>query len=297
MNGKIIKGIGGLYCVATPAGDIFAKPRGIFRKNSVKPMIGDNVVLSKDSEETSDYVISEILTRKNSLVRPAVANVDCALFIIAAANPKPDLLLLDKLMAVSVSKGIKTMLVINKADRDGEAAEDIKNQYKNCVDCGVFAVSMTGDNSAEEAETVKNALPEGVTVLSGQSGVGKSTLTNRLLSKQAMTTGELTKKIERGKHTTRHSEMFEIGNGRFLIDSPGFSLFDAMDFGSRELAGFYPEMRPEGASCRFQDCSHTGEPGCFVEELLRDGTVSAGRYERYLKIYAELKEQERNRYK
>ena len=190
MNGKIIKGIGGLYCVATPAGDIFAKPRGIFRKNSVKPMIGDNVVLSKDSEETSDYVISEILARKNSLVRPAVANVDCALFIIAAANPKPDLLLLDKLMAVSVSKGIKTMLVINKADRDGEAAEDIKNQYKNCVDCGVFAVSMTGENSAEDAETVKNALPEGVTVLSGQSGVGKSTLTNRLLSKQAMTTGE-----------------------------------------------------------------------------------------------------------
>lgn len=295
-EGKIIRGIGGIYTVAGEGNLYDAKPRGIFRLRSVKPMVGDNVTVAVDREEGSGFVITEIMPRKNSLVRPAVANVDCVLFIIAAANPKPDLALLDKLLLSVRKKGAAVMLVINKSDIDGAAAENIKNEYKNCVDGGVFVASFEGDGAEETAKKIKDVIPKGVTVLCGQSGVGKSTLINRLLSRDAMQTGGLSAKTERGKHTTRHSELFDAGDGKYLIDSPGFSFFDVFDVSFRELPDYYPEFDGH-APCRFQDCSHTGEPGCCVTELLSSGKLSKGRYGRYKEIYKELLEKDKNKYK
>ena len=295
-EGKIIRGIGGIYTVSSLGSLYEARPRGIFRLTSMKPMVGDDVVISPDREEGSGYVITGIKPRKNSLVRPAVANVDCVTFIIAAANPKPDLTLLDKLLVTVRKKGAKCILIINKTDIDAKTAEALEKDYKNCVDGGVFRVSLEGDNAGDDAKIIKNALPEGVTVLCGQSGVGKSTLTNKLLVRNAMETGGLSAKTERGRHTTRHSELFDAGDGKFLIDSPGFSLFDVFDIGPGELADYYPEFEGRGR-CRFQDCNHTGEPGCFVSELLSGGGISKGRYERYKEIHKELLQKEKNRYK
>ncbi len=259
-------------------------------------MVGDRVTVAPDRENGSGYVITDIRARKNSLVRPAVANVDCVLFIIAAANPKPDLALLDKLLVSVRQKGAKVILVINKSDIDGEAAQKLKEEYENCIDGGVFVASLESDEATSAADRIKEAIPAGVTVFCGQSGVGKSTLTNRLLSREAMQTGGLSVKTERGRHTTRHSELFDAGEGKFLIDSPGFSFFDVFDVGHRELPDYYPEFegRPP---CRFQDCSHTGEPGCCVPERLASGKLAPGRYERYKEIYKELLEKYKNKYK
>ena len=295
-EGIIIRGIGGIYTVASGGFFFDARARGIFRLTSLKPMVGDHVTLNVDREDGNGYVITEIKPRKNFLVRPAVANVDCVLFIIAAANPKPDLVLLDKLLLSVRQKGAKCMLIVNKSDIDSDAAESIKNAYNNAVDGGVFVLSLKQENAAEAPQMIKNALPEGVTVLCGQSGVGKSTLTNKLLVRNAMETGGLSAKTERGKHTTRHSELFDAGNGKYLIDSPGFSFFDAFDVSAQSLPDYYPEFDSLG-KCRFQDCSHTGEPGCCVTKLLEDGIISAGRYERYKEIRKELVLKEKNRYK
>ena len=295
-EGIIIRGIGGIYTVACGGSVCDAKARGIFRLTSIKPMVGDIVTVAPDREDGSGYVITEIKPRKNSLVRPAVANVDCVLFIIAAANPKPDLTLLDKLLLSVRQKGADVILVINKSDIDEAAAGNLKKEYENAVGGGVFIVSLEGAGAENDAEKIRMALVPGVTVLCGQSGVGKSTLTNKLLSRNAMQTGGLSAKTERGRHTTRHSELFDTGDGRYVIDSPGFSFFDAFDIAPRELAEYYPEFDGKGL-CRFQDCSHTGEPGCCVKELLESGTLAAGRYERYKEIYKELLAKEKNKYK
>ncbi len=295
-EGIIIRGIGGIYTVACGTNLYDCRPRGIFRHESVKPMVGDMVSLAPDRENGSGFVITEIKPRKNSLVRPSVANVDCVLFIIAAANPKPDLMLLDKLILSVRQKNAGVILVINKSDIDGAAAESIRKDYINAVDGGVFIVSLEGKNAEKDADMIKEAIPEGVTVLCGQSGVGKSTLTNRLLSRKAMITGGLSAKTERGRHTTRHSELFDAGGGKYVIDSPGFSFFDAFDIAPKELPDFYREFDGRGL-CRFQDCSHTGEPDCCVKELLSEGLLSEGRYERYKEIHKELLAKEKNKYR
>lgn len=285
--GIIVKGVGGLYTVFTDDEKFLeVKPIGAFRHEGKKPMVGDRVVLNGE-------VFTEILERKNALVRPKVANVDSVVFVIAAVNPKPDLVLLDKLIASARVKDIEPILVINKADQSEEEAVSIKKQYENAVS-SVFVLSLAEDKSAEE---LKEALPTGVSVIAGQSGVGKSTLVNTLSEKSVMETGALSKKTEMGKQTTRHSEMFMLPGGKLVIDSPGFSLFDVDNIESSDLQYYYPEIaRAEGA-CRFMDCVHIGEPGCIVKERVLSGEFDKMRYDRYVAIYSELKEKEKNKYR
>lgn len=284
----IIKGVGGLYTVWQDNEFIQCVPRGHLRKDGLKPMVGDHCVVT-------DGAFGEILERKNSLVRPKVANVDAIVFVIAACNPKPDLMLLDKLIAAARVREITPVLLINKADQGDNEAIEIKNQYKNAID-NIFIMSLA-EKSGDTVDDLKRALPVGVTVLAGQSGVGKSTLTNTLLEKSVMVTGELSRKTEKGKQTTRHAEMFMIEDGKFVIDSPGFSMFDVDSVGSSELQWYYPEIADHRGTCRFLDCSHTGEPDCFVTELLGAGIMNNMRYERYKAIYNELKEKEKNKYR
>lgn len=285
--GIIVKGVGGLYTVFCDNGDFReVVPRGLFRHNGIKPMVGDRVKLEGDA-------FTEIAERRNSLVRPKVANVDAVVFVIAAVNPKPDLLLLDKLVAVAHEKEIRPILVVNKADQGKNEANDIKRQYEKAVD-NVFVTSLTSDACVEN---LREALPKGVTVIAGQSGVGKSTLINTLLEKSVMVTGDLSKKTEMGKQTTRHSEMFALNGGRLVIDSPGFSLFDVDNIRSEDLQYDYPEINGAEGACRFMDCRHVGEPGCRVKELVENGGFAPERYARYVEIYTDIKEKEKNKYK
>lgn len=275
-TGIIVKGVGGLYTIYCEDGELReAVPRGSFRHSGLKPMVGDRVTLDEGGD-----AFNEIAERRNSLIRPKVANVDAVIFVIAAVNPKPDLLLLDKLLAVAREKKIEPILVVNKADQSEKEAEDIKMQYVDAVK-NVFVISL---REGESVTMLKDSLPVGVTVIAGQSGVGKSTLVNTLLEKSVMITGDLSKKTEMGKQTTRHSEMFMLRGGKLVIDSPGFSLFDVDNINSGELQYYYPEITAVSGSCRFMDCHHVGEPGCAVKDAVGNG-FALERYKRYVEIF------------
>ena len=291
-NGVIIKGLGGLYTVVY-RGKMFTCPaRGIFRKDSTKPMIGDLVELSETDEKEGTAVIDRILPRKNQLIRPAVANVDQIIVVMAAKSPAPDLLLIDKLLLHAGQKHIDTVMVINKTDQDPDLAEARYEEYR----CAVPHILRTCTRDGTGTEELKALTSGKISVLAGQSGAGKSSLLNILMGTGVMATGELSAKTDRGRHTTRHNEMFMTDTG-FLIDSPGFSLFEMEELEPLALQNFYPEIYNNEGSCFFPDCSHTGEPRCYVPELVAQHQFSPGRYERYQTLYKELKEREKNKYK
>ena len=293
MNrGIIIKGLGGLY-TASVEGRLFSCPaRGIFRKDGIKPMIGDKVVLEEINEEEMTAVISEILPRKNQLLRPAVANVDHIVIVIATCSPAPDMLLVDKLILSAEEKHIPVTLAVNKTDQSPEDAEKICKEYKNAV----AHVVETRATEGKGIDNLKKLMNDKISVMVGQSGAGKSSLINFLLGEDVSETGGLSRKTDRGRHTTRHNEMFITDFG-FIIDSPGFSLLEQDEREPLELQNLYPEIYNNRGECYFQDCSHTGEPKCFVTDLLERGIFSEGRYERYKILYKELVEKEKNKYK
>lgn len=292
-KGIILKGVGGLYTVSQDGRLYNCSARGIFRKDDIAPVAGDYVELQEVNDNKHEAVINKIYERKNLLIRPNVANVDQIITVIAMVSPKPDLLLIDKLIATAMRKGINPVLVINKIDQDPDAVNRLYNEYRYAVKdiITTCAIKETGIDKLKEVLKCK------ISVMCGQSGVGKSSLLNRILEAAAMQTGELSSKINRGKQTTRHAEMFPLKDHEgYIIDSPGFSLYDLTDMAPGELQNLYPEVyNVEG--CRFQDCSHTGEPGCCVQELVNKGTFPKGRYERYVEIYKELKKKELNKYR
>ncbi len=294
-QGTIIKGVGGLYTVYCGGTLYQCSARGIFRKNAVKPLIGDQVVLSDMNPAEKTAAIHQILPRSNALIRPAVANVDQIVLMIAAVSPQPDLLLVDRLLATARLKRIETVLLINKADQDEKKAEALLREYRDAVKCYVICAA-----EHRGIELLKPDLAGKCTVFAGQSGAGKSTVLNLILGTNVMETGGLSQKTQRGRHTTRHAELFFVSGGdrpTFLIDSPGFSLFSLNAIAPRDLSNLYPEVYNNNGFCRFPDCSHTGEPGCFVAELVKNGIFPQGRYERYLVLYRELAEMEKNKYR
>ena len=291
-SGVIIKGLGGLYTVAFE-GRLYSCPaRGIFRKDNFKPMIGDRVELS-EMTGGGTAVIQNILPRKNRLVRPAVANADQVAVVMAARSPAPDLLLVDKLLVSARKNGIEVAMIINKVDQDPQLAAEWKSQYENACD----RVVLTCAGMGQGAEELRPLLEGKITVLAGQSGAGKSSVLNLILGDDAMATGSLSRKTDRGRHTTRHNEMFVMDERSFIIDSPGFSLFEMEEMEASELMEYYPEINSHEGECFFQDCSHTGEPRCYVQGLLEDGSFHRARYERYVQLYKELKEREKKKYK
>lgn len=296
-KGVIIKGLGGLYSVFSEDRIYNCSARGIFRKHEQKPMIGDLVVLSEINSGDDSAVIQEILPRRNSLVRPAVANVDQIVIVMATVSPAPDLYLIDKLLAAANASSIDVILLINKLDQNEAQAAQWAEEYRHAVS-GVICTCALDSRGIESLQTV---LLGKISVLAGQSGAGKSSVINLLLGGSVMETGGLSKKTDRGRHTTRHNEMFPIFRGDhasgFVIDSPGFSLFDLADMEALGLQNLYPEIYNNKSACHFPDCSHTGEPGCFVPGLVEDGLFSRGRYQRYIMLYKELKEREKYKYK
>lgn len=293
MQGKIIKGIAGFYYVQTKNGVYECKAKGSFRNRKLKPYVGDNVEITVLNEETKKGNLDEILERKNFLIRPAVANVDQTLVIFAAAKPDPNLNLLDRFLIMMEQKDIPVVLVFNKKDvAEQEKLAELARIYENCG-YQVLSVSALQEDGISE---IKEILKGKTSTVAGPSGVGKSSIINLLQSDIQMETGDISEKIERGKHTTRHSELIAIEEETYIFDTPGFSSLYVTDMEKEELKDYFPEFAQYEEGCKFLGCVHVNEPVCGVKDALKEGKISQSRYDNYKLLYEELKENEKRKY-
>lgn len=293
-GGKIIKGIGGFYYVKTADGVYECKAKGIFRKDKKKPLVGDDVTIDILDKEAGLGNIVDILPRKNELIRPAVANVDQALVIFSVTSPQPPLNLVDRMLIILEGQGLPCAVCFNKADLDATGEGEKFRKIYELAGYRVFIVSAKENKGLDELrEYVKGK----TTTVAGPSGVGKSSLVNQLAGKEVMATGDISEKIERGKHTTRHSELFTMesdaleGTNTFICDTPGFSSLELYMCGieKEELWKCYPEFVPEEPACRFAGCAHVSEPSCGVKMAVKEGRIAKERYENYTQLYEGLK--------
>ena len=291
MQGKIIKGIAGFYYVHVVESAVYeCKAKGVFRKEKIKPLVGDNVEVEVLDEETKTGNIVKILPRKNELIRPAVANIDQALVVFAVVKPNPHFNLLDRFLVMMESKQIPVVLCFNKEDIAKEPQiEELKAVYENCG----YPLIFVSAREIRNIEQVRTALKGKTTAIAGPSGVGKSSIINLLQPQAHMETGEISDKIERGKHTTRHSELFSIDEDSYIMDTPGFSSLYVNDFEKEELKYYFPEFADYEGKCRFQGCVHVHEPDCAVKEAVEKGKIHKVRYQDYLEIYEEMKNKRR----
>ncbi len=287
MQGKIIRGVGGFYYVHMPDGSVYeCRAKGIFRKEKIRPLVGDNVEISITCVEDMEGNIDRILPRKNMLFRPAAANVDQALVIFAAASPKPNLNLLDRFLIMMARQEIPVRIAFNKIDLvDRESREELKKTYESCG-CEVYLLSVTERQGIEE---LCRALDGKTTVVAGPSGVGKSSLTNVLQGNVRMEVGEVSRKIDRGRHTTRHTELIALGHETYFLDTPGFSSLYLQGIEAEELRNYFPEFLSYEPYCRFQGCMHIHEPDCAVKTAVSEGKIHRSRYENYRLLAEELK--------
>ncbi len=286
MEGKIIKGIGGFYYVKTKEDIIECKARGKFRHKDMKPMVGDNVDINISNGKG---VIEDIYDRSSELIRPTVANVTQAFVIFAVKNPDINFDLLNRFLILCEYNNIKAIVCLNKVDlASTEEKEEIK---KKINDIG-YDVLFINAKKGEGITLLKDRLKNNETVLCGPSGAGKSTLINTLINRTHMETGVVSKKIGRGKHTTRHSELIEIEGG-YLVDSPGFSNIDISFMNKDELRYCFPEFEEYNHNCKFRGCLHNREPECSVKKALQENKINEIRYNFYIRILEELLEGEK----
>lgn len=295
MQGKIVKGIAGFYYVhahdeAGEAGIYECKAKGVFRKDKRKPLVGDDVEL--DVLDAGKHLgnIRSLFPRRSELIRPAVANVDQALVIFAIVKPKPNFNLLDRFLIMMEQQNLPCIICLNKLDMDeaGEG-EEYARIYQGCG----YQTVLVSAREQTGVEQLKGLLAGKTTTVAGPSGVGKSSLVNCLQTGVVMETGQISEKIERGKHTTRHSELIAVGEDTYILDTPGFSSLELFDMEKEELASYYPEFVPEEKYCRFGGCSHVHEPVCGVREAVAEGRISKMRYENYCLLYEELKKKKK----
>ena len=291
MTGKIIKGIAGFYYIHNGHDKVYAcKAKGIFRNRGIKPVVGDNVEFTVLDEEALEGNIDEILPRKNVLVRPASANVDQALVVFAITQPDPNFNLLDRFLIMMLAQDIPVTICFNKTDLETEAKQE---EYRNIYEQAGYPVMFVSTYEKSGVDAVRDYLRGKTTILAGPSGVGKSSLTNLLQPEAAMETGSISEKIKRGKHTTRHSQLFHIGEDTFMMDTPGFSSMYVEDLEAGELKEYFPEFAAFEEGCKFLGCVHVGEKVCGVKEALSQGKLARSRYDNYLLMYQELKNKRR----
>lgn len=288
MQGKIIKGIAGFYYVHVENHGVYeCKAKGIFRKNHTKPLVGDDVEVDILDEAEMLGNIREILPRKSALIRPAVANVDQALIIFAIVKPNPNFNLLDRFLIRMERQNLPTIICFNKQDiATLEEKEALRKAYETCG----YQVLFISALEQEGLEQVKELLTGKTTTVAGPSGVGKSSLINQLAPKARMETGDISRKIERGKHTTRHSEIIALGENTYIVDTPGFTSLDISEITKEELGTYYPEFVQYEPYCKFSGCAHISEPSCGVKDAVAEGKISQVRYDNYKVLYQELKE-------
>ena len=291
MQGIILRGIGGFYYAMDDMGTVHTlKAQAKLRRERLKPKVGDRIELSPGEGEEYGWILG-ILPRRNEPTRPPVANIDVICIVVAAATPDPDLLLADRLMLNARRAGVDVQLVINKCDLDPAGAESIAAQYRGAGAEPVLVSAAKG----EGLEALRTMLRGKTHALAGQSGAGKSTLINALYGLR-METGDLSRKIERGKNTTRHCELVPVKGGGMVLDTPGFSLLETELFDPVELKEFWPEFAEYEGQCFFQPCYHAIEPRCAVREAVADGKIDAQRHERYVALLDEMRQRWRERY-
>ena len=289
ITGVIVKGIGGFYYVNTPIGIIECRAKGLFRKKGQTPLVGDNVEVELNSDMKTGTVAT-IFERKNALVRPAVANVSQMLAVAALESPKPNLYVLDKLIASAEFAGLKIVICFNKTDLTTDMS--LPELYKKAG----FDVIVTSAANQVNIDEIKLVLKDEVTVFAGNSGVGKSSLLNCVLAKDMFETGSVSEKTERGRHTTRHSQLEELPFGGYIIDTPGFSSFELDMLEEGQLSKLFREFEGHLEGCRFLDCQHRNEPDCSVLKAVETGLISKSRHESYVTLYDEIKQARKNRF-
>ena len=288
MQGKIIKGIGGFYYVHDGIGKVYeCRAKGIFRNRGIKPLVGDDVEISVLDEEKATGNLDEILPRKNRLIRPAVSNVDQAVVVFAITDPMPNLNLLDRFLVMMERQEVPVSICFNKIDLVDAAEQEKLRAIYEPAGYPVHFISTYEKSGLEEFHRL---IIGKTTVLAGPSGVGKSSITNFIQPEAQMETGGISEKIRRGKHTTRHSELFFVEESTYMMDTPGFSSMYMPGFEKEDLKDCYPEFVALEEQCRFTGCSHIHEPDCAVKEALSEGKISTERYENYCTLYEEIKD-------
>lgn len=286
LEGIIIKGISGFYYVEVEDTIYECKARGLFRKKNQSPLVGDRVLISVVDEEEKKGMVEKIHPRVSELVRPPIANIDKVLITFSVKEPNPNFLLLDRFIVFSERENLDIVIILSKIDLDetGEITESIKEEFEK-IGYRVIPVSTkTGENIDKVREEMENS----ISVFAGQSGVGKSSIINAIDPEFNLETAEISQKLGRGKHTTRHAELFKVGKNAVIADTPGFSSFELNDIEIEELQEYFIEFE-EYADCKFgSKCIHKNEPGCGVKEAVEDGEISKRRYDDYLLILDEI---------
>ncbi len=278
-TGRIVRSLSGFYDVETDAGVITCRGRGILRKSGISPLTGD---MAEISVEHGKGMVDRILPRKNSFVRPAVANIDALVIFAANVNPITEPFLIDRVAAIAGDQNVPVYLCVNKCDLDPGA--DLVRIYEHAG----FQVIRTSAETGSGVEQLRELLKGRLTAFTGNSGVGKSSILNRLCPELALATGEVSEKLGRGRHTTRHVQLYSLGDNTYVADTPGFSSFDTdqMEVILKEnLQYSFRDLGPYIGKCRFQDCTHRKEPGCAVREACEAGEIEKTRYESYLRLY------------
>ena len=295
VQGTIIKGIAGFYYVEAGQTIYECKARGKFRNKNIIPVIGDNVLISLKEEENStdrylEGTIEEILERRNSLIRPAVANVDQAMVVFSVTYPQIHLDLLDRFLIHIEKEEITPCIVLNKIDEGNP--EDYEYIVERYTKVGYEVICLSA-KKAIHTDLLMPKLKDKTTVFAGPSGVGKSTLLNTIEKGLALETGHVSDKIKRGKHTTRHVELIPLSAGGFVLDTPGFTSLQLDGIEADDLQYYFPEFKDYIGSCKFRGCTHIHEPGCKVKEALENEEIVKERYETYTTFYKQLKETRR----
>jgi ribosome biogenesis GTPase / thiamine phosphate phosphatase len=293
-TGTIIKSISGIYEVKTGKGIYKCTPRGLFRLKEISLLVGDKVDIDSIDENEKEAQIVKIYPRKNEMLRPRAANADQACIVISSDKPRPDFMLVDKMIVLARAMDLDVVLCKNKIDlKNIKRIEEELVEYEKAGFEIIEVSALTKDNLGELEMILKDKL----TVLAGLSGVGKTSLINAISQKSDRKTGELSSKNERGKHTTRHVELIELGSGGFIIDTPGFSNLDMTSIEKEELPMLYPEFLRFFEGCRFKGCLHLNEPGCKIKEAVKNGEIGSGRYERYVLFQDQIKDKEEQKYR
>ena len=296
MRGIIIENISNLYKVKTEEGIIYeANARGKFKKDDITPVVGDFVECEvvKEDKEKDRVSIDKILDRKVYIKRPKLANISQIVLVVSSKHPKPDLLMLDKQLAFIEYLGIKALIVLNKTDLDKEKAfKQIKTVYEKIG----YKVIETKAKEGVGIKELKKELLNNTNAFSGNSGVGKSTLINAIFDKDVTLEGEISKKSKRGKNTTTYTKIYEIDKNTFIADTPGFSTFDISEIESKDLCLYFKEFKKYINDCEFVGCTHIKEENCGIKNAVKEGKIEQGRYDRFCKIYHELKEREKRKW-
>jgi len=291
LTGKIIKGIAGSYYVhVVHSGTYECKAKGVFRYKNIKPLVGDNVEIEVIDEDSKIGNIIDISERDNELIRPAVANIDQALVVFALKSPVPNLNLLDRFLVMMETQNVETVICFNKLDLVEE--EDVKNLRETYENAGYKVLFVSADNGVG-IDKVKDVICGKTTAFAGPSGVGKSSILNAIMPMANSQTGDISRKIQRGKHTTRHTEIFNVEGSTYLMDTPGFSSMYVCECEKEELKQYFPEIYDYEGECRFNGCVHINEPNCMVKQQLEVGKIGKTRYDNYVLLYNEIKDKKR----